>query len=45
MEFYFIFMRSDLSEHYCSVQKGMKNHIRVIWTQIIFHLPKFTNYS
>jgi hypothetical protein len=25
-------MRSDLSEHYCWVQKGMKNHIRVIWT-------------
>jgi hypothetical protein len=25
-------MRSDLSEHYCCVQKGMKNHIRVIWT-------------
>jgi hypothetical protein len=23
-------MRSDLSEHYCCVQKGMKNHIRVI---------------
>jgi hypothetical protein len=25
-------MRSDLSEHYCCVQKGMENHIRVIWT-------------
>jgi hypothetical protein len=29
-------MRSDLSEHYCCVQKGMKNHIRVIWTHKLF---------
>jgi hypothetical protein len=29
-------MRSDLSEHYCYVQKGMKNHIRVIWTHKLF---------
>jgi hypothetical protein len=29
-------MRSDLSEHYCCVQKGMKNHIRVIF--IIYKL-------
>jgi hypothetical protein len=27
---------SDLSEHYCYVQKGMKNHIRVIWTHKLF---------
>jgi hypothetical protein len=29
-------MKSDLSEHYCCVQKGMKNHIRVIWTHKLF---------
>ncbi|CAH1380513.1 unnamed protein product [Tenebrio molitor] len=29
-------MRSDLSEHYCCVQKGMKSHIRVIWTHKLF---------
>jgi hypothetical protein len=29
-------MRSDLSEHYCCVQKGMKNHIRVIWIHKLF---------
>jgi hypothetical protein len=29
-------MRSDLSEHYCCVQKGMENHIRVIWTHKLF---------
>jgi hypothetical protein len=29
-------MRSDLSEHYYCVQKGMKNHIRVIWTHTLF---------
>jgi hypothetical protein len=29
-------MRSDLSEHYCCVQKGMKIHIRVIWTHKLF---------
>jgi hypothetical protein len=29
-------MRSDLSEHYCCVQKGIKNHIRVIWTHKLF---------
>jgi hypothetical protein len=35
-------MRSDLSEHYCCVQKGMKNHIRVIWTHKLFvrYLPR-----
>jgi hypothetical protein len=29
-------MRSDLSEHYCCVQKAMKNHIRVISTHKLF---------
>jgi hypothetical protein len=29
-------MRSDLSEHNCCVQKGMKSHIRVIWTHKLF---------
>jgi hypothetical protein len=29
-------MRSDLSEHYCCVQKGMGNYIRVIWTHKLF---------
>jgi hypothetical protein len=30
-------MRSDLSGHYCCVLKGMKNHIRVIWTHKLFY--------
>jgi hypothetical protein len=29
-------MRSDLSEYYWYVQKGMKNHIWVIWTHKLF---------
>jgi hypothetical protein len=29
-------MRSDLSKHYCCVQKGMENHIRVIWAHKLF---------
>jgi hypothetical protein len=34
-------MRSDLSEHYCHVQKGMENHIRVTSTHKLFsNYPK-----
>jgi hypothetical protein len=29
-------MRNDLSEHYGCVQRGMKNHIRDIWTHKLF---------
>jgi hypothetical protein len=29
-------MRSDLSEHYCCVQKGMESQIQVIWTHKLF---------
>jgi hypothetical protein len=33
-------MRSDLSEHYCCVQKGMENHIRVIPTHKLFPIAQ-----
>jgi hypothetical protein len=29
-------MRSDVSKHHYCVQKGMENHIRVIWTHKLF---------